>query len=112
MNSNRLVAHFVFVDLTYNHISVRAPEEAAHFLVKPANVFMEQVTASNLVKYDIDGRQVLVLSRAIRVQHSWRDSARASRLKCSRAHAFARHNRSVRAKTGAADAVATGDALP
>jgi hypothetical protein len=57
--AHRLVAHFVFVDLTYNHISVRAPEEAAHFLVKPANVFMEQVTASNLVKYDIDGRQVL-----------------------------------------------------
>jgi len=57
--AHRLVAHFVFVDLTYNHISVRMPDEPAHFLVKPANVFMEQVTASNLVKYDLDGRQVL-----------------------------------------------------
>jgi ribulose-5-phosphate 4-epimerase/fuculose-1-phosphate aldolase len=57
--AHRLVAHFVFVDLTYNHISVRLPDNPSHFLVKPADVFMEQVTASNLVKYDLDGRQVL-----------------------------------------------------
>ena len=53
-----LVAHFVFVDLTYNHISVRVPGERGHFLVKADNVSMEQVTASNLVKYDLDGQQV------------------------------------------------------
>lgn len=57
--AHRLVSHFVFVDLTYNHISVRVPDAPGHFLVKPANVFMEQVTASNLVKYDLDGNQVL-----------------------------------------------------
>mgnify|MGYP000281515394 CR=1 FL=1 len=57
--AHRLVAHFVFVDLTYNHISVRLPDNPSHFLVKPATVFMEQVTASNLVKYDLDGKQVL-----------------------------------------------------
>ncbi len=57
--AHRLVAHFVFVDLTYNHISVRLPDAPSHFLVKPADVFMEQVTASNLVKYDLDGKQVL-----------------------------------------------------
>lgn len=56
--AHRLVAHFVFVDMTYNHISVRVPDEPGHFLVKADNVFMEQVTASNLVKYDLDGRQV------------------------------------------------------
>ncbi len=60
--AHRLVAHFVFVDLTYNHISVRLPDAPTHFLVKPANVFMEQVTASNLVKYDLDGKQVLASS--------------------------------------------------
>ncbi len=60
--AHRLVAHFVFVDLTYNHISVRLPDSPTHFLVKPANVFMEQVTASNLVKYDLDGKQVLASS--------------------------------------------------
>ncbi len=56
--AHRLVAHFVFVDMTYNHISVRVPGEPEHFLVKADNVFMEQVTASNLVKYDLEGRQV------------------------------------------------------
>ena len=57
--AHRLVAHFVFVDMTYNHISVRLPGEPDHFLVKADNVFMEQVTASNLVKYDLDGNQVM-----------------------------------------------------
>ena len=57
--AHRLVAHFVFVDLTYNHISARVPGEPRHFLVKADNVFMEQVTASNLVKYDVEGRQVM-----------------------------------------------------
>ena len=57
--AHRLIAHFVFVDMTYNHISARVPGEPGHFLVKPDNVFMEQVTASNLVKYDVDGRQVM-----------------------------------------------------
>ena len=57
--AHRLVAHFVFVDMTYNHISVRIPSEPEHFLVKAENVFMEQVTASNVVKYDLDGKQVM-----------------------------------------------------
>jgi ribulose-5-phosphate 4-epimerase/fuculose-1-phosphate aldolase len=57
--AHRLVSHFSFVDMTYNHISVRAPDDTRHFLVKADNVFMEQVTASNLVKYDVDGNQVM-----------------------------------------------------
>ena len=57
--AHRLVAHFVFVDMTYNHISVRIPDKPEHFLVKAENVFMEQVTASNLVKYDLDGKQMM-----------------------------------------------------
>jgi len=57
--AHRLVAHFVFVDMTYNHISARVPGEPNHFLVKADNAFMEQVTASNLVKYDFDGNKVM-----------------------------------------------------
>lgn len=57
--AHRLVAHFVFVDMTYNHISARVPGAPDHFLVKADNVFMEQVTASNLVKYDLDGNLVM-----------------------------------------------------
>lgn len=57
--AHRLIAHFVFVDMTYNHISVRVPGEPDHFLVKADTFFMEQVTASNLVKYDVDGNKVM-----------------------------------------------------
>ena len=57
--AHRLVAHHSIVDMTYNHICARLPEEPRHFLVKADNLFMEQVTASNLVKYDIDGNQVM-----------------------------------------------------
>jgi len=57
--AHRLIAHFVFVDMTYNHVSVRVPGEPGHFLVKADNQFMEQVTASSLVKYDLDGRRVM-----------------------------------------------------
>lgn len=56
--AHRLIAHFVSVDMTYNHISARVPGEPGNFLVKADNVFMEQVTASNLVKYDLEGKQV------------------------------------------------------
>jgi len=61
--AHRLIAHFVFVDMTYNHVSVRLPENPDQFLVKADNVFMEQVTASNLVKYDLDGKQVMASDR-------------------------------------------------
>lgn len=53
--AHRPVAHFVFVDMTYNHLSARAPEEPKHFLVKPGTAYMEQVIASNPVKCDVDG---------------------------------------------------------
>jgi len=57
--AHRLIAHFVFVDMTYNHVSVRVQGEPGRFLVKADNLFMEQVTASSLVKYDVEGNQVM-----------------------------------------------------
>jgi ribulose-5-phosphate 4-epimerase/fuculose-1-phosphate aldolase len=57
--AHRLIAHFVFVDMTYNHVSARVPGEPRHFLVKADNQLMEQVSASSLVKYDVDGNQVM-----------------------------------------------------
>ena len=41
--AHRLVSHFVSVDLTYNHISVRVPGEPRHFLVKADKVFMDKL---------------------------------------------------------------------
>src|SRR5215216_4728560 len=57
--AHRLIGHFVNVDMTYNHVSARVPGESRHFLVKADTLFMEQVTASNLVKYDVEGNQVM-----------------------------------------------------
>jgi len=45
--------------MTYNHISARVPGEPGHFLVKADDQFMDQVTASSLVKYDVNGKQVM-----------------------------------------------------
>ena len=52
----RLVAHFGMDDLIYNHISARVPGPAEHFLLNPFGLMYDEVTASNLVKVDLDGR--------------------------------------------------------
>jgi len=39
----------------YNHISVRVPEEDGAFLINPYGLLWSEITASNLVKIDIDG---------------------------------------------------------
>ena len=51
----RLIAHSYVSDLTYNHLSARVPGEDGHILIKPNNIMFEEVTASNLLKYDYDG---------------------------------------------------------
>lgn len=54
----RLVAHFGMDDLIYNHISVRLPGPQHHFLINPYGVFFNEVTASCLVKIDLEGNVV------------------------------------------------------
>ena len=51
----RLCARHGMTDLTYTHLSARAPGEGDAFLLNPWGLLFEQVTASNLVKVDIDG---------------------------------------------------------
>ncbi len=41
--------------LIYNHISARIPETRHHFLLNPYGLRWDEVTASNLVKVDLDG---------------------------------------------------------
>ena len=53
----RLVARFRMSDLVYTHISARVPG-GEHFLLNPYGLMFEEVTASNLVKIDIDGNVV------------------------------------------------------
>lgn len=54
----RLVAHFGMDDLIYNHISMRVPGEDEHFLINPYGMFFREITASSLVKIDVDGNRV------------------------------------------------------
>jgi ribulose-5-phosphate 4-epimerase/fuculose-1-phosphate aldolase len=54
----RLIAHFRMTDLIFTHISVRIPGPEHHFLINPYGLFFEEITASNLVKIDLQGNPV------------------------------------------------------
>jgi len=45
-------------ELIYNHLSLRVPGEDGHFLINPFGMHYSEVTASNLVKVDVQGRIV------------------------------------------------------
>lgn len=42
-------------EMIYNHITVKVPDEDGAFLINPFGLHFSEVTASNLVKIDIDG---------------------------------------------------------
>jgi len=54
----RLIALKGMDDMHATHISARVPGEGHHFLINPYGLLFSQVTASNLVKIDIDGNIV------------------------------------------------------
>lgn len=54
----RLVAHYHWDDLIYTHISIRVPGSDNHFLINPYGMLFDEITASSLVKIDIDGNKV------------------------------------------------------
>ncbi|MFJ4713669.1 class II aldolase/adducin family protein [Streptomyces sp. NPDC088785] len=54
----RLVAHFRMTDLIFTHISQRLPGPDHHFLINPYGLLFEEITASNLVRIDLDGNPV------------------------------------------------------
>ena len=51
----RLVAMHGWDDLVYTHISARIPGPEHHFLINPYGLMFEEITASSLVKIDLDG---------------------------------------------------------
>jgi ribulose-5-phosphate 4-epimerase/fuculose-1-phosphate aldolase len=55
----RLVALFKWDDLIFTHISARVPGPGHHFLINPYGMMFEEITASSLVKIDLDGKKVL-----------------------------------------------------
>src|ERR671921_1100482 len=56
--AHRLVAYYGWDDLIFTHLSARIPGPEHHFLLNPYQLMFEEVTASSLVKVDIDGNPV------------------------------------------------------
>ncbi len=54
----RLIAHFRMADLIYTHATARVPGEHGRFLINPYGWRWEEITASSLVKIDVDGNKV------------------------------------------------------
>ena len=78
----RLVDHYGMTDMVYNHISLRVPGKENEFLINPLGVMYSELTASSLLKVDIDGNVLFnpwdsyTISKAGYVIHSAIHAAR------------------------------------
>jgi ribulose-5-phosphate 4-epimerase/fuculose-1-phosphate aldolase len=54
----RLVAAFKWDDLVFTHISARVPGEENQFLINPYGLLFEEITASSLIKIDLQGNKL------------------------------------------------------
>ena len=54
----RLVALYGWDDLIFTHLSARVPGPDHHFLINPYDMMFEEITASSLVKIDVNGLPV------------------------------------------------------
>jgi ribulose-5-phosphate 4-epimerase/fuculose-1-phosphate aldolase len=63
----RLVARYGMTDLVYNHITARIPGPEHHILINPYGMLYEEITASSLIKVDLDGN---IVDRAEGVDYS------------------------------------------
>ncbi|MDO9337493.1 MAG: class II aldolase/adducin family protein [Hyphomicrobiales bacterium] len=52
----RLVALHGWDDMIFTHISARIPGPEHHFLINPYGMFFDEITASSLVKIDLEGQ--------------------------------------------------------
>ena len=61
----RLVAMFGWDDLVFTHISARVPGPHEHFLINAYGMLFDEMSASSLVKVDLDGEIVSPTEHAI-----------------------------------------------
>jgi ribulose-5-phosphate 4-epimerase/fuculose-1-phosphate aldolase len=54
----RLLHHYRMTDLIYTHSTLRVPGEEGRFLINPYGWRWDEITASSLVKIDVDGNKV------------------------------------------------------
>ncbi len=55
----RLVAMHGWDDLVFTHITARVPGPDHHFLINPYGLLFESVTASSLIKVDLEGNKII-----------------------------------------------------
>jgi ribulose-5-phosphate 4-epimerase/fuculose-1-phosphate aldolase len=55
----RLVALYGMTDLVYNHITARVPGTEDHVLINAYGMLYEEITASSLIKIDLEGKTIL-----------------------------------------------------
>jgi ribulose-5-phosphate 4-epimerase/fuculose-1-phosphate aldolase len=55
----RLVALHGWDDMIFTHISARVPGPEHHFLINPYGLMFEEITASSLVKIDLEGNKIV-----------------------------------------------------
>src|SRR5438128_9548459 len=55
----RLTALYGWDDLIFTHISARVPGPEHHFLINPYGMMFDEITASSLVKIDLDGKKAM-----------------------------------------------------
>ena len=56
--AHRIAGALGWTQLNYNHFTLRVPDSPRHFLVKPNDLMFEEVSASSLIKLDLDGDTV------------------------------------------------------
>src|SRR4029078_7147725 len=54
----RLVDYFGWAEVIYGHLPARVPGDKPHFLINLFGLNYDEITASNLVKIDVDGHNV------------------------------------------------------
>jgi ribulose-5-phosphate 4-epimerase/fuculose-1-phosphate aldolase len=71
----RIFDHLGWGESIYNHISVAVPGEQDTFLINPFGLLYDEVTASNLVKIDVEGNTVgpsqYMVNKAGFTQHAY-----------------------------------------
>ncbi len=57
-DAGRVLAHEGQGDYVAGHVSLRLPDAPDHFLMKPAGMGLEEMTAENIITVDIEGNKV------------------------------------------------------
>ena len=63
----RLVDLYGWSDMLATHLSARIPGPSDHFLINPMGVLFEEMTASDLIKLNIDGNILQIRLRIFSV---------------------------------------------